>query len=269
MYNFRYICLSLCLLFAFRVAAEEAEHFTCDEEFIRCKVADMSLTVGDNVGFFDENDSLCAVGSVVTMQVDHRQVVITELFTKIPADAIVKVLAPQDNSGAGYRIRVDTPSTLFGTEVALMIPHLTDQLLGYDYSVYFNRRLYRDLSLIFRAGYSFMHGEIRKRTWEGMLPFTVHVHAINLLSGISYTAFSQSLFSLGFELGLGVSAVNNLTEEDISLNEDFSGLFFHTRTALSLLLNLHPWRVGISPILYSYGHGIVAQGVGVSLSKSI
>lgn len=230
-----------------------AQNFRCDQTSIHCLIADKSLTAGDRVGFFDPDNNLVAVGKVtgIVGKDGHREVEITEVFSRITQSSIPKRLKDGDNASHPLARRL-FPKSL-GLAAAAARLQVLDGLDGQEYNLFLAGRLSSGFSVVLRSIYAVVSGTVVKSDWYATSEQDTVIQGLGLASGVSYEALPNRLVSFRGEFGLGVMAVDasigeNISVEEVGLGNSIrNGANMLVRASGSALLNVTPdWHLELS-----------------------
>ena len=194
-----------------------ANSFSCDSEQVICLIDDRKLTTGDLVGFVDRRNRLVAVGKVVGLQDNYREVELTETFAVVTAKEQVRLLTVEERERF-TTTRYQAKQSL-GLSASMARLNVVDGFDGQEYSLSFTRNLHQGLGLAIRSIYTRISSSATEVTWIEDIEHDMTIHGIGMIGGISYQLPLLNYLSAKAELGTGAMVISHDTARNISLDD--------------------------------------------------
>ncbi|MDE3268751.1 MAG: hypothetical protein OYH77_00525 [Pseudomonadota bacterium] len=225
------------------IAREQVKDFICDAEMLNCRVADADMALGDNVGFFDHEGKLYAIGEVVRLAVGIREVEIIQLFSRIADDALVRVITDDERKNRQLNPHTYRPSHLIGVSFAYKRLSLVDSVAGFNYGIYVARRVHEYIHIHIRSSYAYATAVIQRQERDAPHTFDVQAVIMSFYPGITFESFPRKPVSFFAEFGAGIASVSTARPDGVVLDEEFAGQHLLLHAMGGLQFSHQYWRL--------------------------
>ena len=196
------IALGLMSEFAMAAPFTLSRSIRCNSEQTACVVRTTRLTIGDKVGFFNDQNEITAKGVVKSIKDDRRVIQITDSYGKVSSDDRIdtisssgnyKVVQSENRFKVGGAFGYGSYSISGNMNVFEVTGYASwsKQVWGFD--------LPQGLSLVARAGVISGSDDLEK----GADKVEFSLLSFGVLGGVAYEGFRKSAVSVRGELALG------------------------------------------------------------------
>jgi hypothetical protein len=235
-------------------APAAAKALQCDKAQTHCVADSTDLSIGDQVGIFNDDGELVASGEVKAMKGERRAVLIEKKHGEIKKHyklALLDTDTKSDANGvAAYRVYREPAKMTVGASVGYATVQVGDGSPATEMSAYAQWRKWGGLQLIGRATYIGMQGELTHYTDRVTETLPVSMTGIGLLGGVGYTARETKSISFPFEAAVGMMDVNASVGGDRSLINDAdtnarikNGINPYGRWSLGVMYSTESWHM--------------------------
>ena len=247
-----------------------ASTFSCDSEQVICLIDNKKLTTGDVVGFVDRRNRLVAVGKVVGLQDNYREVELTETFAVVTTQEQIRLLTAEERQWftATYQAKQS-----LGASFSMARLNVDNGFDGQEYNLLFTRNLHEGLGLSIRSIYARVAGSAIEKTGLSTNEHDLYITGIGMTGGLSYELALVSFLSAKAEMGAGAMVIshstgNNISLEDVELNNRIiDGTNPLVKASASLLFDVSLFHAELlisnnyiyRSHLYSFGLGLVTE----------
>jgi len=192
-------------------SAAAAKPLQCNSGQTLCVVSDRSdLTIGDQVGVFNDDGQLVATAAVSRMRGNKRSLAIasrTGQIAKGDRIALLDTSAIDGTPPPTYEVYREPAKYQVGASLGYSTIALGTSVPAYELSPYVQMRTWGGLLVIGRAVYASASGETSHGD-VSVEKVPMQMHGIGLLSGLGYEWFTSKPLSLRIEAAVGAMRVD-------------------------------------------------------------
>lgn len=251
-----------------------AKPLQCDKTQTHCIAESTDVTIGDQVGIFNDDGQLVAKGEVRAMRGERRAVLIDERFGEIHKNyhlALLDKSSSDENLGRAYSLYRDPAKISVGTEAGYSEVGIGEGNPAAEMSVYAAWRTSSGLQLVTRAVYLAMAGTVTQTTGLVSEQVPMNLTGMGLLGGFGYVAREGKPVSFRGEIAGGVMQVHATIAGDESLVNDGgnnvrvkNGIGPYGRASLGPVLNFDDWHVHLD-----YAPSLIDQALANTLAAGV
>ena len=194
-----------------------ANSFSCDSEQVICLIDNKKLTTGDLVGFVDRRNRLVAVGKVIGLQDNYREVELTETFAVVTNKEQVRLLTVEEQQRFTTS-RYQAKQSL-GLSASMARLNISNDFNGQEYNLSFTRNLHQGLGIAIRSIYATVSGSATEETPFDSIEHDMTIHGLGMTGGLSYELPLLNYLSAKAELGAGAMVISHNTARNTSLED--------------------------------------------------
>lgn len=194
-----------------------ANSFRCDSEQVICLIDDKKLTTGDVVGFVDRRNRLVAVGQVVGLQDNYREVELTETFAVVTSEMQVRLLTADERER--FSITSYQAKQSLGVSALRSRLSINDGFTGWEVNLSLTRNLHEGLGLAIRSVYATVAGPAIEKKYFETTEHDLAIHGLGMTGGLSYELPLVSFMSAKAEIGAGAMVISHNTGKNTSLED--------------------------------------------------
>lgn len=207
-----------------------SKYVRCNPDQSECTVQTLRLTIGDRVGFFNDNNELAARGIVRSIRGDDRVVKILETYGKIDRDARVEAIS----KNAKFRSVRSEHKLRAGGSLGYASYDISGTLSGFEiggfasWSRPFDMELPGGLTAVARAVFLMGSKDIERTVGVTPTTETFDMMGFGVLAGAAYEAFRASPVSVRGEFSFGGAFTSaslgslDLADEDVKETWDIN-----------------------------------------------
>lgn len=260
------------------VPAYGRDGLECNKKQTRCLTETKDLTVGDQVGIFNDDGELVATGEVKGMRGDRRAVLINKKHGSIRRGYNLALLEGQSSDasvGPSYKIYREPAKLAAGGSLGYSSISIGEGSPATEMSMYAQWRKWGGLLLIARGVYTATEGEVSYYTDDGLERAPISMSGVGLLGGIGYTLRDTKPISFRGELGLGTMWVNASIDGDPSMVDEVgskarvkNGFGAYGRGSIGAVWNLSDWHLH-ADLAESLVYEALAYTLAFGVSKDV
>jgi hypothetical protein len=276
----------LVALFAATVVAGTAEArsaLQCNKKQTKCLTENTRLSIGDQVGIFNDDGELVAKGEVTAMRGEKRALKIDRRHGKIHKGYSLALLDSDkafetNNSLTSYSVYRAPADGTIGASIGLGNVSIGDSSPATEYSAFGGWRLFGESSqIILRGVFQSTEGEVSRygEGDESLEIAPVSMSGIGAVGGFAYTFFRQKALSLRGEIAAGAMHVSATVDGDAGLVQGSgynthikNGLQPYGRTSMGVLLNFDTWHLS-GDLAMSLVSEAYTKALSAGLSKDL
>jgi hypothetical protein len=272
--------LSLASVLTSPALARDDKELQCNKAQTKCLTESKNLTIGDQVGVFNEDNELVAVGEVKAMKGERRAVLINKRHGHISRGyhmALLETNTASDASsgslGSTYKIYREPSKMKMGAELGFSSWSVGDGSPATEMSVFAQWRKWGGMQVIARGVYTAMEGEVTHYGPIDAETLPVSVRGLGLLGGVGYILRETKPLSFRGELGVGGMYVSATADGDADLVEDTNahvenGFGAYGRWTLGVIYNIESWHIH-ADFAQSLVYEAMANTIAFGVSKDI
>lgn len=224
-----------------------AADFKCNKAQSFCTIDSKQLTIGDRVGFFNNDEEIVAYGAVEKVEDQTRYVKIEQANGRLKASDTYALLDDNkaQNIGTNYKMYRESAKAAVGGDVGLASVGLGEGAVGFGASVYGNWKWQRD---IYFAGRGFLLSTSGKAVNETTTVESSNFQAtmFGLMPTVQWITAQHKPFSARAEAGIGfahaTASISNNGEVKDYLNHIEPGFGLAMRGAVGVQANFKEWH---------------------------
>ncbi len=247
----------------------------CNKKQTKCVTESTNISIGDEVGVFNQDGELVATGEVTNMKGERRAVIINKRHGSIHGNynlALLETKTTDTGFKNAYTVYQEPAKLALGAEAGLSTWAIGEQTPAAEYSVFAQWRKWGGLQLIARGVFTAMEGRVsRYGATNGLDEETVSVKGGGLLGGVGYVVRDGKTLSFRGELAAGGMYVSADVGGDAALVNDpefqvrlKNGLNPYGRGSLGALLTFGAWHVHAD-----FAESLVARASGTTLAAGV
>lgn len=257
--------------------AREDNELLCNKAQTKCLTESKDLTIGDQVGVFNDDNELVATGEVSAMKGERRAVLINKKHGSINRGYHMALLETNTQSdattGTAYKIYREPSKMKLGAELGYSSWSIGDSSPATEMSVFAQWRKWGGMQLIARGVYTAMEGEVTQYGDIDTETLPISMRGIGILGGVGYIYRETKPLSFRGELGVGGMMVDATIDGDKALVEDSNshiknGTGVYGRWTLGVIYNVESWHVH-ADFAQSLVFDAMANTIAVGVSKDI
>ncbi len=194
-----------------------AEEIMCNKKQTRCVTESQVVSIGDRVGFLNEDNELVAVGEVKGMKGERRAVLVKKRHGTIYRDHRLTLLGGVDSDATNmsqYKIYQRPSEMTVGATAGLATVNIGEGAPGIESTVYGQWRSWNGINLVARGVFSQVEGTVQHYTETAVENSNVSATGLGLLGGISYIMRQTKPLAFRAELGLGLQYISASVDGD-------------------------------------------------------
>lgn len=198
-------------------SSAQAEEIMCNKKQTRCVTESQIVSIGDKVGFLNEDNELIAVGQVKGMKGDRRAVLIQKRHGTISQDTRLTLLGGVESDAtnmAEYKIYQRPSEMSVGASLGYSSVNIGEGSPGVETSAYGQWRSWRGINIVGRGVFSQMEGTVQNYSANEVENVPVSATGIGLLGGASYIMRQTKPLSFKVEAGLGLMYLSASVDGD-------------------------------------------------------
>lgn len=256
-----------------------ADDLKCNRSQTECLISSTQLTIGDEVGIFNRDGELVAIGAIKSMKGERRAVAINKRYGQINKGYELSRLERSPSSPefkSIYKIYREPAKLTVGASLGLASIGIGESSPATEISGYSSWRSWRDVQVVGRATYLRMQGRISGyNEADDFGSAAISLNGFGVLGGAAYTLRQNQPISFRGELGLGLMYVKASIDDDPQLVKKKSynakvnnGFGLYSRVAVGAVYNLESWHFSID-FSDSLIHGANAVTIVTGVSKDL
>ncbi len=271
------VVLGLASVLSTPAFAREAKELLCNKTQTKCLTESKDLTIGDQVGVFNEDNELVATGEVSAMKGERRAVLIGKRHGSINRGYHMALLetntASDASTGTSYKIYREPSKMKVGAGLGYSSWSIGDSSPASEMSVFASWRKWGGMQLVARGVYTAMEGEVTHYGDIQSETLSISMQGIGVLGGVGYIARETKPLSFRGELGVGGMMVNANIDGDKDLIEDSNahvenGFGAYGRWTLGVIYNIGSWHLH-ADFAQSLVFEAMANTIAVGVSKDV
>lgn len=198
-------------------SSAQAEEIMCNKKQTRCVTESHVISIGDKVGFLNEDNELVAVGQVKGMKGDRRAVLIQKRHGTIYRDHRLTLLGGVESDAtdmSAYKIYKRPSELSVGGSLGYSSVNIGEGSPGVETSAYGQWRSWRGINLIGRGVFTQMEGTVQNYSEATVENVPVSATGFGLLGGASYIMRQTKPISFKAEAGLGLMYISASVDGD-------------------------------------------------------
>lgn len=259
--------------------ARDDKELLCNKTQTKCLTESKDLTIGDQVGVFNEDNELVATGEVKAMRGERRAVLINKRHGQISRGYHMALLETNTASDASsstttaYKIYREPSKMKVGAELGYSSWSIGDSSPATEMSVFASWRKWGGMQLIARGVYTAMEGEVTHYGEIDTETLPISMQGMGLLGGVGYIVRESKPLSFRGELGVGGMMVNATVDGDEDRVEETNshienGFAPYGRWTLGVIYNIDSWHLH-ADFAQSLVYDAMANTIAVGVSKDI
>lgn len=199
------------------LSVAHAEEIMCNKKQTRCVTESHVVSIGDKVGFLNDDNELVAVGEVKAMKGHRRAVLIKKKHGTIYRDHRLTLLGGVDSdavSASQYKIYRRPSEFTVGGTFGFSSLNIGEGTPGLETSGYAQWRSWRGINLVARGVLLQIEGSVQNYSDDGVESVPLSANGIGALGGASYIMRQSKPLSFRAELGLGLMYVSASVDGD-------------------------------------------------------
>lgn len=253
----------------------------CNREQTKCLTESSNLTIGDQVGIFNDDGELVATGEVKSMRGERRAVLINQRHGTIRKGYDLALLEQNTSDAAtlgnSYKVYREPGKMTIGTSLGFSTVSVGEGSPATEVSGYGQWRKWKDLLIIGRGTYSMMEGNVTHDTGYGYESLPISMSAIGALGGLAYIVRENKPVSFRGEAAIGAMYISANVDGDSGLVDDGStnskvknGVAPAGRWSLGVMWNVGggDWH-GHADFAQSLVHEAFANTIALGVSKDM
>ena len=188
-----------------------AEEIMCNKKQTRCVTESQVVSIGDKVGFLNEDNELVATGEVKGMKGERRAVLVQKRHGTIYRDHKLTLLGGVDSDATNmtqYKIYQRPSEMTVGGSFGFSTVNIGEGSPGVEATAYGQWRSWRGINLVARGVFSQVEGTVQHYNETEVENSSVSSTGLGLLGGVSYIMRQTKPLSFRAELGLGVQYIS-------------------------------------------------------------
>lgn len=193
------------------ISSAHAEEVMCNKKQTKCVTESKVVSIGDRVGFLNDDNELVAVGEVKAMKGERRAVLIKKRHGTIYRDYRLTLLGGVDSDAtysSQYKIYQRPSEMAVGGSVGFSTVNIGEGSPGLETSVYSQWRSWRGINLVARGVFSQVEGSVQHYSETDVENLPMSMTGIGILGGASYIMRQTKPISFRAEAGLGVMYIS-------------------------------------------------------------
>jgi hypothetical protein len=194
-----------------------AEEIMCNKKQTRCVTESHVVSIGDKVGFLNEDNELVAVGEVKGMKGERRAVLVKKRHGTIYRDHRLTLLGGVDSDATNmtqYKIYQRPSEMSVGASAGFSTVNIGEGSPGIETTVYGQWRSWRGINLVARGVYSQLEGSVQHYNETEVENSSVSSSGLGLLGGLSYIMRQTKPLAFRAEVGLGLKYISAAVDGD-------------------------------------------------------
>lgn len=249
-------------------------YLKCTSKQKSCVVKDRALTIGDEVGFLNQNDQIVAKGVVTKLEGTRRWIEIRERTGTISRSSELIVLSHRSFSNRPNKeyVMYRKPSkTMFGFAGGIASPAIGESSSGFELTGFYQFTRWKEIQILGRFQYLNATAELSKaEDADGIETRTMNLSSFGAIASGAYTAFEHMPVALRSEIGIGLKHISADVggNADLVANSAFetkveNGLSLGTRGDVAALIDFETYKISTG-LGYTYYHqaGIPSLQIG-------
>lgn len=235
----------------------------CDSDQKQCHTKTRRLVRGDNVGIFDDDGYLVAIGRVIKANGLIRQIKIFKKYGTIPAQHDAQLIKDHQVKKPEKFFKVLPPVAFDSLALAIGVfgVGVGSGLSAKGIDGYYERKFYQNFSWLVRIGYLSGSGNASE-TGDELLTSSIDISALSVLGGATALLLPYSSISIRTEISMGLvnmAIASNSPFEESELVEGriFSGNGFGLNVAGSVLFRLGDTQPFVGGRVYKMQNSLV------------
>lgn len=252
----------------------------CNRQQTKCLTDGTSLTIGDQVGIFNDDGELVATGEVKSMRGERRAVLINKRHGTIRKGYDLALLEQNSSSdasmGSAYKIYREPGKLAVGASLGYSSVSVGEGSPATEFSGYAQWRKWNDLLIIGRGTYSSMEGTVTTNNGFGYENLPISMQAFGALGGLAYILRENKPISFRGEMTLGAMYINANVDGDAGLVDDEStnskvknGVAPAGRWSLGVMWNVTGDWHAHADFAQSLVHQAFANTIALGVSKDL
>ncbi len=253
--------------FTFASSAAFGKSLQCNSQQTKCLTETKYLTIGDQVGIFNDDGQLVAKGEINAMRGDRRSLVISERTGTIRKGYNLALLKP-DQTADSYRIYRDPTAMSVGGAAGYSTLSVGEGSPATEFTGFAQWRQWGGMQLIGRFVYTNMNGDVTRNGPDGTEVLPITMNGLGLLGGVGYIIRESKPLSFRAEVAAGGMQINASVGGDSALADSKdvnsrikNGLNAYARWSFGAMYNTGAWHWHVD-----FAESLVQQAFANTLS---